>query len=356
MSHATLAKPAGRKQTNAAFLKALEAVNAQPLWDRLGAIISTEPRPPDSPMQWRWADMEPLVQRAVDMVGMQDAERRVLMLTNPAFGGKAVTTTNLFAGLQILEPGEKARPHRHTVAALRVVMVAPPSGMVTLVNGKRCEMHPGDLILTPAWTWHEHVNEGKSRGIWFDGLDLPLCGHLQTIFLEHPASGAAMPATVPDNALSTVGLAPDLGEWNEAYSPLFHYGYDKTKALLKTVAPAADGARRLRYVNPLDGGPVMPTVDCYILRLKPGRATARFRTTHNTVCLVLEGSGQSSVGEKTFRWTQHDVFTVPHWNWVSHRADGGPACLFLFTDRELLRRMGYLREETGTAKSSRTST
>jgi gentisate 1,2-dioxygenase len=80
---------------------------------------------------------------------MDDAVRRVLMLVNPAFDGRPYTTTNLFAGIQILEPGEMAPSHRHTPSAMRFIMEG--DGGATIVNGQRCEMSPGDLILTPNW-------------------------------------------------------------------------------------------------------------------------------------------------------------------------------------------------------------
>ena len=78
----------------------------------------------------------------------------------------------------------------------------------------------------------------------------------------------------------------------------------------------------------------------------PGRETRRTRTTANAVCVVIEGQGESRIGEATHRWAARDVFTVPHWSWTSYRADGGPARLIMVTDREMLRRLDLLREET----------
>ncbi len=164
------------------LIKALTTVHAQPLWDRYMKLATCAPQLRDPAHVWRWRDMLPFIERAVREVPMEDAERRVLLLTNPAFGGRAVTTTNLGAGLQILEPGEHALAHRHSLSALRFVMSG--TGAVTIVDGKRCPMAEGDLILTPTWTWHEHVNEGRERVVWFDGLDLPLAQHLDSIFLQ----------------------------------------------------------------------------------------------------------------------------------------------------------------------------
>jgi gentisate 1,2-dioxygenase len=40
------------------------------------------------------------------------------------------------------------------------------------------------------------------------------------------------------------------------------------------------------------------------------------------------------------------VFTLPHWNWISHTAASDDAVIFMMTDREFLAMTGYLREES----------
>ena len=101
----------------------------------------------------------------------------------------------------------------------------------------------------------------------------------------------------------------------------------------------------MRYINPQTGGAVMPTLDCYAVRLAKGVATRARRATWNAVCLVVAGEGRSTIGEHTFEWSQHDVFSIPHWSWVSHQASTPGADLFLVTDREVYARLDLLREE-----------
>ena len=36
--------------------------------------------------------------------------------------------------------------------------------------------------------------------------------------------------------------------------------------------------------------------------------------------VVIEGEGESRIGDKTFNWKQHDVFTLPRWQWTEHTA------------------------------------
>ncbi len=328
------------------FLAAMERRAILPLWDRYHELLPSEPKAPDRPWLWRWNELQGFVDRAAKEVTMDKAERRVLMLVNPAFGGKAVTTTNLFAGIQILEPGESARPHRHTASAMRLILEG--EGGSTVVDGQDCPMEPGDLILTPNWAWHEHFNRGKRRVLWLDGLDMPLAAHLGAIFSEGGGSGANTPA-IGDAAFAQAGLTPAIPLGETSHSPMFRYPWTKVLAALDAAPEHADGSRRVHYTNPVDGGPVMPTMDCYAWRLARGADSTRTRSTANTVCLAVDGEGVSSVGGETFEWKKHDVFTIPHWNWTSHRAISATAHLFMFTDREVLSRVGLLREETAPA-------
>src|SRR5665213_3387431 len=151
------------------------ASNVIAMWDQ-----ELRPNLPLVPAHiWHWQDMNPLIGEAAGAVNMDDAERRVLILSNPglAGSGRQGAAPNLSVNLQVLMPGEKARPHRHTMHALRFALEG--SSATTVVEGKECPMHPGDLILTPGLTWHEHYNDGKERSVWVDALDVPLHRYLE---------------------------------------------------------------------------------------------------------------------------------------------------------------------------------
>ena len=107
----------------------------------------------------------------------------------------------------------------------------------------------------------------------------------------------------------------------------------------------ADGMRVIRYVNPATGGAVMPTLDCYAARLVEGAPPRPKRATYNVVCLVVAGEGCSTIGDQTFAWSQHDVFTIPHWTFARHEAKSGDADLFMVTDKSALERLDLVREE-----------
>jgi len=191
-------------------------------------------------------------------------------------------------------------------------------------------MHPGDLILTPPLCWHGHINESDRRTIWFDAANMPLINTLDASFFEP-------------------GRRDDVDFWKveEGNESGYRHPGDVTRRQLGEASPGADGTRSVRYVNPLTNGSVMPTLDCYAIRLSRGAESRKKRTTYNAVCLVVEGEGRSTIGEQAFEWSKHDVFTIPHWTWASHQARGRDADLFVVTDRAVYERLELLREELG---------
>ena len=169
-------------RADAGLIADLEAADIHPLWDRYKKITPIMPAADDPSFVWRWKDIEPYTGRAATEIAMEDAERRALIMAHPAFGGATKTTENLLSAFTVLEPGDKALPHRHTAAAIRFSTRA--EGAVTIVNGRRCEMHPGDLVLTPPWCWHGHINESDGRTVWFDAANIPLINDLDVNFFD----------------------------------------------------------------------------------------------------------------------------------------------------------------------------
>jgi gentisate 1,2-dioxygenase len=339
MSNAVTAKPSD-------FVAQLEAANLHPLWDRFRTLTPVKPQAGDPPMLWRWRDIAPFAERSTQEVPIDDVERRALILVNPAFSGETVTTDNLIGAFTVLDPGDRARPHRHTFAAIRFATRA--DGAATIVNGRRCEMKPGDLILTPPMCWHGHINDSDHRTVWFDAANIPLIRQLDANFFEpgDPKSNQFWQVDEGDEKLwAEAGLAGADVEHKPAHSPKYRYSGEATRRLLAALPAGPDGARTARYTNPVTGGAVMPALDLYAMRLRQGQATRPKRATHNAICLVVSGEGRSTVGDHTFEWSQHDVFSIPHWNWASHQARGGEADLLLVTDKSAFENLDLLREE-----------
>jgi len=277
------------------------------------------------PYVWHWRELRPQAMRAAELVGTAQAERRVLRMTNPKLSGSASNT--LVANIQIVMPGEIARAHRHSGAALRLIIEG--SGGYTVVNGERVPMAPGDLVLTPNWSWHDHANDTDAPMIWLDGLDTPLVRMLEAGFYEE----------YPEERQE---LAPPVNasEW--------HYPMTEMRAALERLnAAGGSGETVLEYKNRRTGGPVMPTIACHMQRLRPGERTPARRRVCCTNFHIVEGEGYSVVGEERLDWQDKDVFTVPTWTYCEHVNSGDhPAFLFSFSDAPVMRALSLYRDQT----------
>ena len=334
-----------------AYYQELESMNMAPLWVRPDA--APEPRSRLKPFRWRWREMRPQALRALELVGTKEAERRVICCVNPGTGGGATNT--LVANVQVVGPGEIARAHRHTPAALRFIIES--TGGYTVVNSDTIPMLPGDLVLTPNWTWHDHANDSDSPMIWLDGLDAPLVGMLEARFQESYPEETQKTREDVDASLLKYGYGALRPAWEtrpeDGNSPLWHYPWTQTRAALDRLAEseagsAADGVI-LEYTNPANGGPVMPTIACYVQVLQPGQRTSRHRHTNSSVYHVVEGQGATLVDGETLEWDAKDVFVVPGWAWHDHvnLSSSHAAYLFSFTDEPVFRALDLYREEAG---------
>ncbi len=320
-----------------------------PLWE--SAVAFSERAAAPKPLYWSWGKIRPLIDKAIELVSPRDVERRVLMFTDPEINGsrRAATTRGLNAGLQILLPGETARPHRHSMDAIRFVLEG--EGAVTVVNGKEYPMTEGDLILTPGWCWHEHVHRGSAPMIWIDGLNSPLHRYLGTAEFE-PGPPAELHRSAPDAAFSVPGILPLTDSDNSLHSPVFRYGYAAARAGAEAAPVGRDGSRRVRYINPATGGPAMALMDHQLVQLDANVTTLPFRSNFNAICVVVEGHGASSVGNESFAWGPKDVFTLPQGNWITHHAGDTIARLFVYSDREVYLRLDLLKEEYGNSAAA----
>jgi gentisate 1,2-dioxygenase len=316
-----------------------------PLWASPNAH-----KPPPGPAAahiWRWAQTRPLVDLAFEETSPASVQRRVLQMLSPHAKSRAdeYTCGNVLAALQCLLPGETARPHRHTMNALRFLLEG--SGAVTLVDGKECLMEFGDLVLTPGMCWHEHRHDGSEPVVWLDVLDVPLHQNFGTVVFQ-PGPIAQAPVTMPDAAFASPNIVPCAIAGRSDHSPVFRYPYADALRALAHAPASPDGARRVRYINPLNGAGAMPLLDTAMMQLDAGVQTLPTRSNANLVCTVVEGQGETRIGDQTIAWGPRDTFTVPQHNWVSHHSTDGDARLFIVSDADVLRRLGLLSEETQT--------
>ncbi len=325
---------------------ALAAKDLQPLWTQSGRLMPQVPHPRTLPWLWKWHTMLALAERAVELVPItRGGDRRVLALANPGLGGMPYTSTTLWGAIQYLGPHESAPAHRHTPSAIRFVMNG--SGVWTTVDGDACDMHPGDLILTPNWAWHDHTNAGDKPMVWFDGLDLPFVAHLESIFFER-YEGTNQPVlarNASEERFPGPGIRERAEKTSAERSPLLRYPWETTdRALDAALADSGGPAASVTFVNPVNGASVIPTLGCEMHRVVAGRRTTVDRRTGSAIYVVYAGSGASVIDGMRFEWATGDIFVAPSWSKVEHEAME-TSTLFAVTDRPIVEALGLYREE-----------
>jgi gentisate 1,2-dioxygenase len=330
------------------FYNRLDGKHTAPLWEVLAKIIPPSPTPETVPVMWRYDELRPLLMEAGTLLTAKEAERRVLVLENPGVRGQSKITQSLYSGLQMILPGEIAPCHRHVSSALRFVVEG--SGAYTAVEGEKTTMHPGDFILTPSWTYHDHGNPGKEPVVWLDGLDVPIVNIFDTSFAER-YPGETQPHTIAEgDALARYGanLLPVDFTPSRPSSPIFNYPYSKSREALEQLH--RDGpvhpchGVKMRYVNPATGGYPMPTIGAFLQLLPRGFKGGTYRATDAAVFSVVEGKGRTRIGDQTFEWGPRDIFVAPSWQPISIQADQ-EAVIFSFSDRPAQQALGLWREE-----------
>ena len=332
-----------------AFHQRMHANNMYGLWE-LASQMTSQPQPKMIAHMWPWSTLEPIVTESTQAVPVGD-ERRALQLFNPGLDGRWATTNNLIAAVQVLLPGEVARAHRHTPTAIRFIIEG--SGAYTAVDGERVYMEPGDLILTPSWSWHDHGNETKDRIVWMDGLDIPLIASLEAMFFQFYTQTqvpASRPAHTSLALYGTGQLNPTWVKEKTNASPLLLYSWEQTwkalDALRGQTGSAFDGIS-LEYRHPQTGGTVLPTMGCRIQLLRPNEHTKAHRHTGSAVYHVVQGQGQTIIDGKSFGWRKGDIIALPPWSLHEHingsaKAD---AVLFSIQDAPVLAALGLYYEE-----------
>jgi gentisate 1,2-dioxygenase len=298
-----------------------ERLDVTPGWiSREKPIFWKEPRTDFVPAHWQYQQVKDALTSAGSLIDVALAERRNLVLRNPFPNNNFATVKTLVCAYQMILPGETAPSHRHSAHALRVILDA--KGSYSIVDGEKTPMESGDVVLTPGGHWHGHGHNGDEPAYWLDGLDIPSVHLMEPMFFEeHPARY--------EQVTSVAASSP------------FRFSRESILTKIDKAKGDPDGAHGPRITLET---PDMPMMGLTVERLGGGFQTRTQRSTANRIFVVMEGTGQTKVGQETFAWKRGDTFVAPTWFNYSHHATFD-ALLFCLSDEPLMRAFKYYRVE-----------
>jgi gentisate 1,2-dioxygenase len=172
----------------------------------------------------------------------------------------------------------------------------------TVVDGKRVDMTPGDVVLTPSWCWHKHANDGSETAFWLDFLDVPFVRHIEATFFEHHPDAFQRP--VERDAAFRIPLATALAGRTDMHSTEI----------------AKD---------------VMPTIGLHAIRLPSGSVTEKLHETANNIYAVVTGTVRATIDGQA-----DEVLARGDWPCLRVMAT---FCTLRVTDEPIMGKFGLLR-------------
>ena len=344
---ATQDVPGSHPQSVENLLADLEGDALKGLWTvqaKIDAPATTRPH------VWQWKTLRAHLDRAGELMKLTDSPvRRALLLWNPGARDHWDTTNTLTAAVQMMHPGETVNTHRHIHSAMR--FITHGRGATTTVNGERITLSEGDLVLTPNWYWHDHMNDSPGEIVWMDGLDRTLVKMLDAIYFEGWPGGGYQPVSSVDDGVTPRAIPAAVDRrfsaqlawrWNDIWSRLSH--------LERTSAPDPHDDIIEVFRNPATGANVTPTIGCAIQLLRPGVRTRAHRHTTSAVYHVFRGRGYSVIEGRRYDWSEGDYLALPHRAWHEHAnaSPSEPAILFSLTDDPVFDALALHREEQWT--------
>ncbi len=316
------------------------------------------------PHLWKYkTEIEPLLYRSAELITTETSERRSLVLVNPGLAPKRATVTTLYVAYRLNDPREIMPPHRHSPNAIRLGLTGKMN--FTGVEGENITFGPGDLVLTPHDTWHNHGNKGDQPAINLSVLDLPLAETLNSMYFEHDYTeeeegkrvrramqSERFPADYSQLVYGHGGLLPRFVSHRRgagAASPMYVYRYDMMRELLQKFrdweGDPYEGVT-IEYVDPTTGQPIYKTVTFFMQMLRPGERTLPLKQSASLICAPFEGKGYSVIDGKRLDWEQFDTFAVPGGTWCEHAngSDNNPAILFVASDEPTLKALAFYRK------------
>ena len=322
----------------------LTAHNLVPLWPSLRGVL-----PPGVPTRrtratcWPYASIRPLLLQAGALTPIEKAERRVLVLANPGHGlEKMQASAAMYLGMQLLLPGEWAQAHRHTPNAVRVVVEGESA--YTTVNGEKCVMSRGDLILTPTGQWHEHGHDGDKPVVWLDILDLPLVYYMEASYhIDGPRQ--TVKSDRGDLAYARGGVVPSVDfERADKPDPMLRYPWAEARAALSSLAQSQPELQsvQITYTNPETGAHTQNILGYYAQLLRPGQTLQLPVRSPAMVFHLIEGAADVQVESHRFTLAEADTCCAPGYTAVTlvNRSASAPAFIFIADETPLHKKLG----------------
>ncbi|GAB5468726.1 MAG: cupin domain-containing protein [Rhodospirillales bacterium] len=320
------------------------------------------------PFLWRYrSDIEPLLARSAELITMESSERRSLILVNPGLAPRRASVSTMYTAYRLNDPREIMPPHRHSPNAIRLGLTGTQN--FTGVEGENITFGPGDMVLTPHDTWHNHGNQGDAPAVNLSVLDVPLVETLNATYFEHDyreeVDGQKVRKTVQSERVPTDysqrvygfgGLTPRFLSHNRGTgqaSPMYVYRWEMMQALLDQFRDW-DGdpyeALLVEYTDPTTGGPVFKTITFFAQMLRPGERTRPLKQNASLLAAPLQGSGHSLIGapgaETRLDWAPFDTLAIPGGQWCQHvnGSDSEPAILFVASDEPTLKALALYQK------------
>lgn len=300
------------------------------------------------PFLWKWGDIYAGLMKAAEIVSMDETGRRTVQMRNPSLNGRMSNTIHM--SVQCVLPGEVAKAHRHTAAAIRYV-IRGVQGAYTVADGEPFPLGTGDLITTPGWCFHDHYNEGTEPVIWLDVLDARIVGIGKGLGETFPAAQQPRVKAVGFAEKTQGHVRASWIKQERLTPPPMRYPWADTEAAIQAlrdaeVEPDPYDGYQITYAHPINGGPTLPTFACE-LQLMPGKlSTQDHRHISTTIYQVFRGSGATVIDGERFEWSQGDILVVPPWSWHHHEnPTASDAILFSVDDWPALKALDLYREE-----------
>jgi gentisate 1,2-dioxygenase len=338
------------------------AKNLFPFWAKQSDVEHDEIRqlmngPRPVPFRWSYRDdIESLLHRSAELVTAEDTDRRSLVLINPGLAPKRATVSTLYTAYRQNDPNEIMPPHRHTASAIRFGLTGAQN--FTGVEGEDITFGPGDMVLTPRDTWHNHGNVGDEPAINLSVLDYPLVESLNALAFDHDykedgvAKGkqsARFPSDYSARVYGSGGLKLRFVDHHRGVgdsSPMYVYRYEVMREMLHRHRDY-DGNRHegvlIEYVDPLRGTPVYRTMTFFMQMIRPGERTLAVKTSASQLVAPFEGRGHALIDGQRFALEAFDTVAVPGGHWIEYVNEGtDPLILFIASDEPALAGFGLL--------------